>query len=890
MTQKRRSLHLLALFILVLTLGACSRGHLIKDPAMRQRVKTDFYSAKSKNGGALYEAINNVDLTTEEYEGLIFLYAYMPFSDVADHSLEYHLQNVRMALKARKEMPWGKRVPDREFLHFVLPPRVNNEPLDSCRTLFYEELYDRVAGLSMHDAVLEINHWCREKVTYAPSDGRTHSPLQTVYNALGRCGEQSTFAVAALRAMGIPARQVYTPRWAHTDDNHAWVEVWVDGEWHFLGGSEPAANLDIAWFNGAASRAMLVDTRAFGRYEGSEEILETGRYTTTLNCTAHYTPTHKAEVVVKNADGSPSEGAIVHFCIYNYAEFYPVATAHTNGSGYAAISTGLGDLFVWAEDPKHREQAFDILPADLPKPAILRLTPEGQLPDSLEFKLTPPAENPLPMKASEEEIARCDQRIALDDSIRKAYEATFVLATPVNQIAQRWHLPQQELEHLFATARANASTLYQFLEKQPTNRRRLALDYLHVLSEKDWTDVPGPLLDELFTYVPGSATKEELQYRYGPRVASEPLRNWFSVAEEHFLNESVAEDTLWISNTLKFLKECQLDEHYPSPLSLQALLTHKRSDLRSQEIALVQLARARGLFARYNAITQVVEISIDKGQNWQSFPLTTPPVSPSMGPLKLTFTTEQANGIIPKYYSHFSLARLQGVTIPKTLYFDESGPLEITELFDNPVPLEQGRYYLVTGTRMASGAVRVRMQLFHLGQEEMQLSVQLPRDVNDLSVLGNINVEQPYCTLPQKAQTSDEKTASQSLISTTGRGFFVLAILEADTEPTNHILKDLERVEKKLNDWQRPFLFLFNTEQGLQKFRPEEFPHLPQMSHFGADPQGTIRQMIYQATNRKEGLLPLIVIADSFGRVVFVQEGYTIGIGDQIVATLPKLK
>ena len=44
--------------------------------------------------------------------------------------------------------------------------------------------------------------------------------------------------------MGIPARQIYTPRWAHCDDNHAWVEVWVDGSWHFLGACEPEETLD----------------------------------------------------------------------------------------------------------------------------------------------------------------------------------------------------------------------------------------------------------------------------------------------------------------------------------------------------------------------------------------------------------------------------------------------------------------------------------------------------------------------------------------------------------------------------------------------------------------------------------------------------------------------
>ncbi len=70
----------------------------------------------------------------------------------------------------------------------------------------------------------------------------------------GRCGEESTFLVAALRSVGIPARQVYTPRWAHTDDNHAWVEAWADGKWYFLGACEPEPVLNLGWFNAPASR------------------------------------------------------------------------------------------------------------------------------------------------------------------------------------------------------------------------------------------------------------------------------------------------------------------------------------------------------------------------------------------------------------------------------------------------------------------------------------------------------------------------------------------------------------------------------------------------------------------------------------------------------------
>ena len=169
-------------------------------------------------------------------------------------------------------MPWGHTVPDLLFRHFVLPVRVNNENLDRSRMVFYEELKNRVSGMRMYDAILEVNHWCHEHVTYQPSDGRTSAPLSTLRSAYGRCGEESTFTVAALRAVGIPARQVYTPRWAHTDDNHAWVEAWADGQWYFLGACEPEAVLNLAWFNAPASRAMLMHTKAFGHYDGPEEV------------------------------------------------------------------------------------------------------------------------------------------------------------------------------------------------------------------------------------------------------------------------------------------------------------------------------------------------------------------------------------------------------------------------------------------------------------------------------------------------------------------------------------------------------------------------------------------------------------------------------------------
>lgn len=298
-------------------------------------------------------AVSGLGAQTLKQKSMDMLYKYMPLADSANYSRDFFSHNVDMSLKAREEMPWGKQVPEKEFLHFVVPLRINNEYLDNHREVFYNELKDRVKGMSMKDAIMEINHWCHEKVTYQPSDSRTHSPLASVSSAIGRCGEESTFGVAALRAMGIPARQVYTPRWAHTDDNHAWVEAWADGKWYFLGACEPEPVLNLGWFNGPASRGMLMHARVFGPYAGKEEILSTADGITDINVTDHYAPVDTIRVKVLDSKGNPVKNAKVSFRVYNYSEFYPIATKTTDSNGNASVVAGLGDLMVWATDGKN---------------------------------------------------------------------------------------------------------------------------------------------------------------------------------------------------------------------------------------------------------------------------------------------------------------------------------------------------------------------------------------------------------------------------------------------------------------------------------------------------------------------------------------------------------
>ena len=209
--------------------------------------ETHFENRKKYFAPIISEIEAGLSLCSEEEALLIkFFYGTMPLRDAGEYPFEIFLSYVRHALWLRKTIDWCKKLPEDLFVHDVLYYRINSEDISDCRSFFYEQLKDRIVGLDEYQAAVEINYWCAEHATYEMADDRTAGPMTMYRSGKGRCGEESTFTVTALRSVGLAARQVYTPRWAHCDDNHAWVEVWVNGEWHFLGACEPEEKLDLS--------------------------------------------------------------------------------------------------------------------------------------------------------------------------------------------------------------------------------------------------------------------------------------------------------------------------------------------------------------------------------------------------------------------------------------------------------------------------------------------------------------------------------------------------------------------------------------------------------------------------------------------------------------------
>ena len=865
---------LISASLLALTLTAGAQSGFISDTKYRAGME-NLFNQRIKTVGKKFYNTQKEKLTADEEEALKFLYAYMPLADVTDYPTSFFADNVRLSFKARNEMAWGKNVPELLFRHFVLPIRVNNEPLDASRAYFYNELKERIKNLSMHDAILEINHWCHEKVTYQPADARTSSPLQTLRTATGRCGEQSTFAVAAFRAMGIPARQVYTPRWAHTDDNHAWVEAWADGKWYFLGACEPEPVLNLGWFNAPASRAMLMHTRVFGNYNGPEEVLLRTNNFTEINLTSNYAPTAEVKFEVKDTDGNPVNGAKVEFKIYNYAEYYTAVTKRTDAQGRTSLSAGKGDLLIWAS----KDGKYGYSKASFGKDNIVTITlnhsvlsdKSKTLFDEETFNIVPPVENVKTPYVSDEMRKENNRRFAYEDSIRKAYTATFLTKEQAEKINPR------ATEYL-VKSRGNKQTIIDFLARHKDNEKR-ALGVLSTLSDKDLRDIPMEILEDNFT-----AKTNQLSPRVEDEMISIPFKNYFEKAFAGKTADMFRKDPTalvsWINKNLRIAPEYNALHIAQTPVGV---MESKTTDERSRDIFFVDVARSLGIEARKDAITGKVQYMKDGKWMDVKFESKEQAAAPT-GKLVLTYKPS-ASLDDPRYYNHFTISRIVNGS-PKLMNFEE-GQADMgngtcwSNTFKNGYSFDTGTYMLTTGTRLARGSVLAATRFFNIEEgKTTTLPLDIRHDANDVSVIGQFNSESII--------NKDGKDVS--ILSQTGRGYYILAVLGVGQEPTNHALHDIEKERAAFESWGRPVVLLFESEADAKKFQKDEFGSLPSTVQYAIDKNGAIREQIAREMKlQNKTQMPMFIIADTFNRVVFSSQGYTIGLGEQMKNVFKKL-
>lgn len=794
---------------------------------------------------------------------LQYLYSNMPLSDRVSYPFETYLDYAIRGVYLRENRNYVQALPEELFFPYVLFHRVNEEEILPCRSLFGDQIelwlkegmealfqevkedfaleqraknsrnkaldktldealdstLDKALDSTLDKAlkitpklIKEINYWCSREGTYQSTDNRTLSALMFYTRGYGRCGEESVFAVNAMRSMGIPCRQVYAPRWAHCEDNHAWIEVFVEGNWQFLGACEPLEHLNIGWFNAAASRAILIHSRYFGEdifdsflksesmdehsvvseegkndsknYEKIEnksfpkvEILGKEGIVTELNQISRYAESKEIAIHVLDSKGYPVPNAIVSLLLLNTGEFYPIARLKSDAEGRVFFHTGLGTLLLEVQHEKGKaSELIDTREGDSFSLHLSGERKEGEWRD-LDF-FAPMDSEKNPNTETEEEKARGKKRLSL-------------CKLTLRQKIKAYQNP----------------AIVSFLQHSDREMRE---EFLHVLSEKDLSDVSLEVLEE--SYFEDGHFKGDMQvgslettpesteylkklvfpYLMNPRVDEEILRPYrniilmsFSHQDKELFRKEPKEIQKWIQKEIESHPNKERRSIITPPAA--CLIGRVGSSL-SQAILFVAIARSLGIPARLRKSDKAMEYW-DKTRS-----RFVPVLEEERESCKILFRKNTEESL--QYGQHWTVAReiageYKTLDLRNQVFCQSS--LEISA-----VP---GKYKIITENRLPNGNIQGADYVFSLKERERKEIEVYYREAELKDMLERLLL--PDFTLEKEDGTREnslfllQKTEypKDNLVGRGKRAIFFW--LEPGAEPTEHILNEiLEQKER----------------------------------------------------------------------------------------------
>lgn len=191
--------------------------------------------------------------------------------DIVTIDSAYLVENIDAAFEARERWPWGKNVRWEDFLEFVLPYRLGDEPLTSWRMSILEEygaLIDSIAYLPeaatpriASDLLYKEWIWRKNfKWTSRLPSGPRIGPAIVKWKT-GACREKADGMCYLLRAAGLPVALHVAPMRGDLNDTHSWGAVYDSDGSPWL----PEQHTDSAYKSRVPAAKVLSETFSINR-------------------------------------------------------------------------------------------------------------------------------------------------------------------------------------------------------------------------------------------------------------------------------------------------------------------------------------------------------------------------------------------------------------------------------------------------------------------------------------------------------------------------------------------------------------------------------------------------------------------------------------------------
>jgi hypothetical protein len=242
----------------------------------------------------------------------------------------------------------------------------------------------------------------------------------------------------------------------------------------------------------------------------------------------------------------------------------------------------------------------------------------------------------------------------------------------------------------------------------------------------------------------------------------------------------------------------------------------------------------------------------------------------------LTLTNASTTAVKePIYTTHYSLARFQnGDYVTLDYETDES-----LKTFPCTLMVEPDDYMLVTGNRSNSGTVLSHVSYFTLKAGNRH---SLEIFVRPLNVKPSIKGRLALASLGY----TNQQGQSLSLSTPPQTDWMVYLVVQTGKEPTNHALVDLTAMKHTLAENKVAFTYLFSDFAQNEAQFAKQYEGYPAGAFAYDAQQNLAKALATDAHQTLSGALPLVVLCDGMGHVYFVSEGYSIGLGVQLLKNI----
>ena len=194
------------------------------------------------------------------------------------------------------------------------------------------------------------------------------------------------------------------------------------------------------------------------------------------------------------------------------------------------------------------------------------------------------------------------------------------------------------------------------------------------------------------------------------------------------------------------------------------------------------------------------------------------------------------------------------------------------------LPLEAGNYRILTSNRLPNGNIFAAEYYFEVQIGEMKRVELAFRNANLEDMLENISI--PEFTLRKE----DGSTVKASELTADGK--HILAFLEEEKEPTEHILNEMMEQEEAFSRYAKRIIFVVKSKKAL------ETPTLSRaLSKLGnvqilyddfSEIINTLGRRMYVDPDK----LPLIIVTNGSLNGIYATSGYNVGTGDMLLRLL----